>query len=96
LANNHPSVGDIRGTGLHFVIELVENQETRKQLSPFNSPPTEPMQKVAKHLVENGLSTFVRWSWIFCNPPLIISEAQIQEGIDIIDGALTEADKFIK
>lgn len=96
LATKHPSVGDIRGTGLHFVIELVENRDTRKQMSPFNSAPTEPMQKVAKHLLENGLSTFVRWSWIFCNPPLIISEDQIQEGIDIIDGALTEADKFVK
>lgn len=96
LAEKHPCVGDIRGEGLHFVIELVENKKTRKQMSPFNSPPTEPMQKVAKHLLENGLSTFVRWSWIFCNPPLIISEDQIQEGIDIIDGALTEADKFVK
>ncbi len=96
LQNDHPCVGDIRGTGLHFVIELVENKESRKQLSPFNSALTEPMQKVATHLVENGLSTFVRWSFIFCNPPLIISEKEIQEGINIIDGALTKADEFVK
>ncbi len=96
LAECHPCIGDIRGTGLHFVIELVENRETRKQLSPFNSPLSEPMRCVAKYLIENGLSTFVRWNFLFCNPPLIISETELQEGIDIIDGALSEADKFVK
>jgi taurine--2-oxoglutarate transaminase len=63
-------------------------------MSPFNKALTEPMQKVAKSLQENGLSTFVRWNWIFCAPPLIITKEQIQEGINIIDKAVDEADKF--
>jgi taurine--2-oxoglutarate transaminase len=52
------------------------------------------MQKVAKILRENGLSTLVRWNWIFCAPPLIITEEQIQEGINIIDRALREVEEY--
>ena len=63
-------------------------------MSPFNSGLTEPMEKVASSLQQNGLSTFVRWNWIFCAPPLIITEEQIQDGIKIIDTALNEADRF--
>ncbi|PWI49018.1 aspartate aminotransferase family protein [Candidatus Heimdallarchaeota archaeon B3_Heim] len=94
LHEKYQVVGEIRGIGLHYVIELVKNRGTRQPLSPFNSPLTEPMQKVAKILRENGLSTFVRWNWIFCAPPLIITEEQIQEGITIIERALSEAEKY--
>ncbi len=94
LKEKHLSIGEIRGIGLHFIIELVKNRETREPMSPFNSALTEPMQKVGKILQKNGLSTLIRWNWIFCTPPLIITKEQIQEGINIIDEALNEADKF--
>jgi taurine--2-oxoglutarate transaminase len=54
----------------------------------------EPVQKVAKSLRENGMSTFVKWNWVFCCPPLIINEEQIEEGISIIDQALKGADPY--
>ena len=95
LAERHPSVGDIRGEGLHQIIELVKNRETREPISGFNQPASEPMQKVAKSLLDDGMSTFVKWDWIFCTPPLIIDETQIQEGLDMLDTALTIADKYV-
>jgi taurine--2-oxoglutarate transaminase len=94
LAEKHPCLGDIRGTGLFYVIELVKNRETREPMSTFNQPLTEPMQKVAASLAESGLSTFVRWSWIFNSPPLTVTESQIQEGLDMVDKALDEADPY--
>jgi taurine--2-oxoglutarate transaminase len=95
LAEEHPCVGDIRGIGLHQVIELVKNKETRVPLGDFNKPMSEPVQKVAASLRLNGMSTFVKWNWIFCFPPLIITEEQIQEGIDILNNALDIADSYI-
>jgi taurine--2-oxoglutarate transaminase len=94
LAEEHQSVGDIRGIGLHQVIELVKDKKSRDPLGNYNQPLSEPMQVVAQNLRQNGMSTFVKWNWIFCCPPLIISEAQIQDGINIIDNALKEADSF--
>jgi taurine--2-oxoglutarate transaminase len=95
LAEKHPSVGDIRGTGLHQVLELVKNRETREPMSGFNQPPAEAMQRVAASLRQDGLSTFVRWNWIFNTPPLVINEAQIQEGLAMIDNALNIADQYV-
>jgi taurine--2-oxoglutarate transaminase len=61
-------------------------------MSDFNSPLADPMKDVAEILRERGMSTFVRWNWIFCCPPLIVDDGQIQEGLEIIDEALTGAD----
>lgn len=94
LAEKHPVIGEIRGAGLHQVIELVKNRETREPMSEFNKPMTDPMKAAAKMLKDNGLSTFVRWNMIFNCPPLIITDAQLQEGLQILDAALDTLDKY--
>ncbi|GMR11624.1 MAG: aspartate aminotransferase family protein [Anaerolineae bacterium] len=94
LAEGHPSVGEVRGVGLLQVVELVIDRRSREPMSPFNAPLSEPMQQLATSLRESGMSTIVRWNWVFCAPPLIINEEQIDEGMEIIDRALSIADKF--
>ncbi len=95
LRDVHPCLGDIRGTGLHFVIELVKDPETREPLSPFNGPLTEPMAKISKFFRDEGLSTFVRWNWIFCCPPLVITDEELAEGLDLVDRALALAAPYV-
>lgn len=94
LAEKHPVIGDIRGTGLHQVIELVKNRDTREPLSEFNKPLSDPMKIVATTLKQNGLSTFVRWNMVFNCPPLVITEQQIHEGLAILDEALSKIDSY--
>jgi taurine--2-oxoglutarate transaminase len=94
LAERHESVGEVRGTGLHQVLELVKNRQTRQPMSEFNQPLNEPMRAVATSLREQGMSTFVRWNLIFSTPPLIITEEQVQEGLAVIDKALDIADRY--
>ncbi|MHA2103234.1 MAG: aminotransferase class III-fold pyridoxal phosphate-dependent enzyme [Candidatus Hodarchaeales archaeon] len=96
LKEKYQCIGEIRGIGLFYVIDLVENRKSRKPMSPFNSPLTQPMQEVAKSLKADGLSTFVRWNWIFCTPPLIITKEQIDEGINIVENALKKAEPYYK
>ncbi|MCL4251988.1 MAG: aminotransferase class III-fold pyridoxal phosphate-dependent enzyme [Anaerolineae bacterium] len=93
LAEKHPVIGDVRGTGLHQVIELVKNRETREPMSPFNKPMTDPMKAASAALKEKGLQTMLRWNMIFSTPPLIITEEQLQEGLDILDSVLTAMDQ---
>ena len=95
LAENHPCIGEVRGVGLHQVIELVKNRETREPMSGWNQPMSEPMRKVAGKLRVLGMSTFVKWDWVFCTPPLIINETQLDEGLAMLDEALTEADQYV-
>jgi taurine--2-oxoglutarate transaminase len=94
LAEDHPSVGDVRGVGLLQVVELVSDRASREPLSPFNAPLSEPMQRLAVSLREGGLNTIVRWNMLFCTPPLIITEEQIGEGLEIIGRGLSIADEF--
>ncbi len=95
LAEQHPCVGEVRGTGLLQVVELVKNRETREPMSGWNRPASEPMQRVATSLREQGMSTFVKWDWIFCSPPLIANEEQIKEGLAMVDQALAAADPYV-
>ena len=94
LKSRHPSVGDVRGIGLFWVIELVKDRDTHEQLVPWNAKPTEldPMPALARHLREQGLYTFVKWNWIFVVPPLCINSDQLAEGLAVIDAALEIAD----
>jgi taurine---2-oxoglutarate transaminase len=94
LAEKHPVIGDIRGAGLHHVIELVKDRDTREPLSPFNKPFSDPMKIAATNLKKNGLSTLVRWNMIFNTPPLIVTEEQIEEGLAILDGVLDMLDPY--
>lgn len=94
LAEKHPVIGDVRGVGLHQVVELVKNRDTREPLSAFNAAFSEPMQKVNKTFKEEGLTTLVRWNYVFSTPPLIVTEEQLQEGLAILDHALDQADQY--
>jgi taurine--2-oxoglutarate transaminase len=94
LQSHHAMVGDVRGIGLFWVIELVKDRETREPLAPWNAKASElgPMPKVAQYLRQHGVYTFVKWNWIFVVPPLSINASQIAEGLAVIDGALEIAD----
>jgi taurine--2-oxoglutarate transaminase len=94
LRARHPTVGDARGIGLFWVIELVSNRETRAPLVPWNAKASElgPMPSVWRALREGGLYTFCKWNWIFVVPPLCVTAAQIADGLAVIDQALDIAD----
>jgi taurine--2-oxoglutarate transaminase len=51
------------------------------------------MNKVAGKLRELGMSTFVRWNYIFTAPPLCVTKEQIDEGLNIISEAIKIADE---
>lgn len=94
LKERHPSVGDVRGIGLFWVIELVRDRESREPLVPWNARPDQlgPMPELTRFLRENGVYTFNKWNWIFVIPPLCITAEQIGEGLAVIDRALEIAD----
>jgi taurine--2-oxoglutarate transaminase len=95
LKQKHPSIGDFRNTGLLGCIELVKNRTTKEPMAPFNAKPDEMvvMNKVAAKIKELGMYTFVRWSYIFIAPPLIVTKEQIDEGLAIISEAIKIADE---
>jgi taurine---2-oxoglutarate transaminase len=94
LAKRHPSVGATRSIGLFGIIELIRNRQTREPMAPLNGTSPE-MAALGKFFRDEGLFTFVRWNYFFTNPPLCITEAELREGIDIIDRGLEITDKAV-
>ncbi|MBK9711954.1 MAG: aminotransferase class III-fold pyridoxal phosphate-dependent enzyme [Kouleothrix sp.] len=97
LKQKHASIGDVRAIGLFSIIELVKSRATREPMTPYNPKPSElgPMPAFNAFLRENGLFTFVRWNTCFVNPPLIINEQQLREGLAIIDRGLEIVDRTV-
>ena len=54
------------------------------------------MAALGRFFRDNGLYTFVRWHTFFTNPPLTITESQLDEGLSVIDKALDITDRAVK
>jgi taurine--2-oxoglutarate transaminase len=95
LADKHPCVGRTRAIGLFGILELVRDRRTMEPLAPFNGTSDE-MKAIGKYFREHGLYTFLRWHTIMTNPPLCITEDELNEGFAIIDKALDLADQGVR
>jgi 4-aminobutyrate aminotransferase len=84
LKDRHPTIGDVRGLGLMIGVELVKPGS--------NTPDPEAFPFLAKHTREHGLlildcgpnANVIRFI-----PPLCVTKDELDQGIDVIDAALT-------
>lgn len=67
----HQSVGDVRGLGVFWAIELVKNRETREPYVPFNAsgPDAKPMMDLIVACKERNLWPFTHFNRIHVVPP---------------------------
>ncbi|MBQ0848106.1 aspartate aminotransferase family protein [Streptomyces sp. BH-SS-21] len=95
LAQRHPSVGEVRGTGVFWALELVRNQETREPLVPYNpqGEANAPMAAFGAAAKAHGLWPFVNMNRTHVVPPCNITEAEAKEGLAALDEALSVADE---
>ncbi len=95
LGEQHPSIGEVRSIGLFGILELVRDRKSRQPLAAWNSSSPE-MNALRKTLLEKGLFIYTHWHTVLIIPPLIITEAQLKEGFDILDQALSKTDEQIQ
>ena len=96
IAARHPSVGEVRGLGVFWAVELVRDRETREPLVPYNAAGADaaPMNAVAAACKERGLWPFVHFNRTHVVPPCVISEDDLRAGLAILDEALEVADGY--
>jgi taurine--2-oxoglutarate transaminase len=98
LKAKHPSVGDVRGKGLFWAVEIVKNRTTKE---PFNSYRDKvsgvPMvtDKIAARCMADGVILQAWASHFTIAPPLIVTKAEIDRGIDTLDRHLAMADALV-
>jgi taurine--2-oxoglutarate transaminase len=95
LGEAHPSVGEVRNIGLFGIIELVKDRKTKEPMAPWNGSSPE-MAAFKKYCSDHELFLYTHWHTVLIIPPLIITEEQLKEGMDILDKALEITDKAVK
>ena len=98
LAERHPSIGDVRGLGVFWAVELVRDRHTREPLVPFNASgeAARPMAEFAAACKARGLWPFVHYNRTHVVPPIVTSPADLREGLARLDEALTVADGYVR
>ncbi len=84
---HHPTVGEVRGTGLWTAIDFTTDKKSR---APF---PLERLINIVRRAKEKGLIIKLMGQALEFAPPLIIQEQHIDEAIKILDQCITEEEK---
>lgn len=94
LADKHRVVGDVRGIGGLWSLELVRDRVTREPLVPPGAigATNAPMAAVAKACLERGLLPLVLGNRLHVAPPLNVNDDDAAAGLAILDEALSAAD----
>jgi taurine---2-oxoglutarate transaminase len=96
IAAKHPAVGEVRGLGAFWAIELVRNRETREMLVPYNASGADakPMQELMAACRTRGVWPFPHFNRLHIAPPLTTSPADLELGLARIDDALSVVDQY--
>jgi len=99
LMARHECIGDVRGIGHFWAIEIVKNRKTKK---PFNTKQDKASLKplmtgrISKEALKKGLYVVSWYNHFIVAPPLIITEKEIDEGIEVLDEVLKIADEQVE
>jgi len=85
LFDEHQLIGDVRGEGVFWAIELVEDRESR---TPLAAP---RMGAIKKGLLERGLLPFVQDNRIHVVPPCVVTDDEVDRALALYDEVLTVA-----
>ena len=91
LASRHPSIGEARGLGVFWALDLVTDQRTREPLAPYGG--TSPaMNELVVACKERGLLPFTNFNRLHAVPPCTLTDEEAKEGLALLDEALAVAD----
>jgi taurine--2-oxoglutarate transaminase len=93
MAERHPVIGEARGLGVFWALDLVSNRETREPLAPYGG--TSPaMTELAAEVKKRGALPFTNFNRLHVVPPCTITDEEAKEGLAILDDAFAAIDKY--
>ena len=94
MAERHPSIGEVRGMGCFWAVELVKDQATKEPLAAYGGSSPEMNQVIAAMKAE-GVLPFANFNRIHVVPPLNTPDADVRFGLEVLDEALNIADGYV-
>lgn len=85
LSLKHEIIGNTRGIGAYFAIEMVKNRSSKEPLVAWQAKDSKVSKDFYRALLSDGLWVHGKFSVSVLAPPLIITEEQFSEGIDKLD-----------
>jgi taurine---2-oxoglutarate transaminase len=89
IMKNHDVVGEARGVGAFFAIELVKSRTTREPLVPWHGDGPGVMKTLYMELRKRGVYTFGKFNVCMVAPPLNVTKGELDEGLAALDASLT-------
>jgi taurine--2-oxoglutarate transaminase len=88
LSEKHPVIGEVRGQGVFWALDLVKDRATREPLAPYAGS-SSAMNELVAECKKRGLMPFTNFNRMHVVPPCNISEAEFNEGLKILDDAFS-------
>jgi taurine--2-oxoglutarate transaminase len=99
LKAKHPSVGDVRGLGLFFAVEIVKNRKTKQLFNTMRDKVEgKPLvvDQIAAKMMAQGVSIQAWVSHFIIAPPLIVTKEELDLGVAALDESLSIADVLVE
>ena len=93
LAERHPVIGEVRGLGVFWALDLVSDRETREMLAPYGGT-SAAMTVLVAEAKKRGLLPFTNFNRLHVVPPCTVTDEEAKEGLAILDEVLTEVDRY--
>jgi len=91
LAERHPVIGEVRGLGVFWALDLVTDRATREPLAPYGG--TSPaMTALVTEAKKRGLLPFTNFNRLHVVPPCTVSDAEVKDGLAILDEVFSVVD----
>ena len=92
LADRHPVIGEVRGLGVFWALELVSDRATREPLAPYGG--TSPaMGELLSECKKRGLLPFANFNRMHVVPPCVVTDTEAKAGLAILDEVFSVIDK---
>ena len=91
IAAKHACVGEVRGVGAFWAVELVSDRATKEPLAPYGGS-SPAMNEVVAACKKGGMLPFANYNRIHVVPPCTTTPEEAREGLAILDAALSVGD----
>jgi taurine--2-oxoglutarate transaminase len=93
LAGRHPVIGEARGIGVFWALDLISSRASRAMLAPYGGS-SPAMNEVMTQCRARGLMPFMNYNRVHVVPPCTVSEGEAKEGLAILDEVFTGVDRY--
>ena len=95
LAEAHPVVGEVRGLGVFWALDLVRDRATREPLVPYNAAgeANAPMVELLAACRQRGVLAIASHNRLHLVPPCVVTAGEVETALGAVDEALGQIDR---